>query len=345
MVAAAGSRRDVPRQDLEDLGVAEELRHVDEDIPEEEVNLFPIRAEPIQVGARRRRLGELNAPREPAAEAGLLVAAEVVAGLLLEDLARGPDELVSIGAPQRASIARLRRAGAGGRGGEPLQVGGERDRHLLDEEDAIHAPGGDGAPRHAVEAGGLGPLHQGHPAALLYGLEAQRPVGPGAGEDDAHGVVALLRSERGEEAVDGDPERLGGHREAQPAGGEGERGVGRDQVDVIGLDEHAVRDLGEHHGGVLREDLGEHALVVGREVLHQDERRAGVDGHGVEEPLVRLEPARRGADADDDEGPGGLFLASRERPLLCKILHDADLSGPGSPIGGRWRCQGLGPAS
>lgn len=50
------------------------------------------------------------------------------------------------------------------------------------------------------------------------------------------------------------------------------------------------------------EDLGHLALVVRREVDHDDERARVRRGEPAEERIEGLEPARRGAEADDDEG-------------------------------------------
>ena len=277
----------------EDLGVAEEPRHVDQEIVDERVDLARVLAQPLEVSGRRVRPGGRHAPRDAATQGGLLVPAEVVPGPLVEDVAR--------------DLHDVRRVGPRGEGPEVRhQPGG----HLLDPQHVVHGLGRDGAPRHAVEPGGLGGLHHGHPAVLVDGRDALRPVVPGAGEDDPDCASAPVLRERGEEAVDGHAERLGGLREVQPAAGEGERLVGRDEVDVVRRDLHAVLDLRDGHAGVLGEQLREDALVVGRHVLHQDERRAAVRRHEVEEPLVHVEPARRRPDADD----------GREAPRACACV-------------------------
>jgi hypothetical protein len=49
------------------------------------------------------------------------------------------------------------------------------------------------------------------------------------------------------------------------------------------------------------QELGERAVVVRREVLHDDDGQAAVRGHMSEEFLQRLEPAGRTADPDDRE--------------------------------------------
>ena len=49
------------------------------------------------------------------------------------------------------------------------------------------------------------------------------------------------------------------------------------------------------------QDLGEAALVLRREVLHEDVGEAAVGRDPLEEALECLEAAGRGADADDEE--------------------------------------------
>ena len=51
---------------------------------------------------------------------------------------------------------------------------------------------------------------------------------------------------------------------------------GRDQVDVVGLDGHPVLDQVDRQLGVPRQELVHQALEVGRQVLDDDERHAGV---------------------------------------------------------------------
>ena len=88
--------------------------------------------------------------------------------------------------------------------------------------------------------------------------------------------------------------------------------AGADDVDLVGLDRHAVLDLADGHGGAAAQDLGEVTLPVRREVLDEDERHAGVGPHGGEELGGCLDPAGGGADADDRERqPRWLFGVDR----------------------------------
>ena len=68
-------------------------------------------------------------------------------------------------------------------------------------EDMVHQARSDGAAQDAVILGGVHGLGHGHAAVFLDGLEAERAVGAGAGEDDADGVLALVFGQGGEEMV------------------------------------------------------------------------------------------------------------------------------------------------
>ena len=74
--------------------------------------------------------------------------------------------------------------------------------HPFEGEDEVDRAGKDGAPGHAVVAGGLRSLRQGQAAPLLDRLQSQGAVRAGAGEDDAHRLVLLVLGQRPEETVD-----------------------------------------------------------------------------------------------------------------------------------------------
>ena len=52
--------------------------------------------------------------------------------------------------------------------------------------------------------------------------------------------------------------------------------VRRNHVHAVGLERHPVRDLHDREVGLSGEQDREHALVIGRQVLHDDERHADV---------------------------------------------------------------------
>jgi hypothetical protein len=90
--------------------------------------------------------------------------------------------------------------------------------------------------------------------------------------------------------------------EAQVAVHHQQRAVGRDDVDMVGLDALVLRDLTHRHPrGALQDGRGV-ALVLGRQVQHDDESHARRRRHGLEEAHQRGQSAGRCAQAHDGEG-------------------------------------------
>ncbi len=200
---------------------------------------------------------------------------------------------------------RLDRRG-GARTVEPAEVGRVADqgrRHLGDLEDQVDEAGGRGALGHAGVSRRFDVLRHGQAAVLLHDLDPDRALVAGAGEDDADRVLALVLGERGEEPVDHGLALVGRHGNAhvQPAALDRERGIGRDDVEVVARDRHPVLGLQHRHPGVAAEQLHQHARPLGQQMLHQHEGQATVRRQVLEEGLVGLEPTRRGADADDQQ--------------------------------------------
>ena len=206
--------------------------------------------------------------------------------------------------------------GAGGEAGGGVlpkawaDVGDELGRHLGRRQHVVHQAGGDGAARHAVVLGGFGVLRHDHAALALDRPHAQGAVAAGAGEHDADGPLVLVLGQGAEEEVDRQAlaARRGRFQQLQRAVQKGHVAVGRDDVGAVGLDRHPVLDLEDLHAGVALDQVGEDALVVRGQVLHQDKGHAGigVGGHAGKEGLERRQPPGRSADADDGESRGVL---------------------------------------
>jgi hypothetical protein len=90
-------------------------------------------------------------------------------------------------------------------------------------------------------------------------------------------------------------------QQLQGAVQEGHVAVRRDDVGAVGLDLHPVLNLEDLHAGVAPDEVGQDALVVRGQVLHQHKghARIGVGGHTGKEGLERPQPPGRCADADD----------------------------------------------
>jgi hypothetical protein len=283
------------RELLEALRVAEELGHPDEHLLVERAHLARRAAEEREVVLQRRGLGDVHPPLEAADDGPGLVVGEVDPGLAQHHAQhRG-----------HALLRRVERRGgrAAAADGEVLGVAHQLLGHEVGRGDVVDQAGGDGAPRHPVEAGARRLLHQGQPADLLDGADAAHAVRPGAGEHDADGAVALVFGEGAEEDVDREAHRAVGGLvgEAQLPVLDLEVLPRRDQVNGVGLDRDALVGAPDGHPGALREQLHHEALVVRREVLDDDEGHPAVDGRAVEEDLQRLEAAGGGAHPDHVE--------------------------------------------
>ena len=135
------------------------------------------------------------------------------------------------------------------------------------------AAGSDRRAWHAVERGGFGILDD-HQAAIFVDVaDTTRAIGAGTRQDDAHGSVARVLGQRAEEDVNRQVQ--GGFmflsREPELALAEHHVHVGRDQVDGIALDWHAVLDPMDRQFGSAGQKLVHQALEVRREVLDEHE--------------------------------------------------------------------------
>ena len=253
-----------------------------------------------------------HAPLHPSDDRALLVLREVV-----PVCARSRTKIFF-----RASSALVVEAetGRGARAEGVGDVGDQLGRHLGRRQHVVHQTGGDGAARHAVVLGGFRVLRHRHAALALDRAQPQGAVAAGAREHDADGPFVLVLGQRAEEEVDRQALAAwrGGLEELQLPVQEGHVAVGRDDVGAVGLHRHPVRDLEHLHAGVALDQVGEDALVVGGQVLHQHERHAalGVGGHAGEEGLEGREPSGRCANADDGKGRLGTDDPARLRRAL-----------------------------
>src|SRR5262245_65701783 len=107
----------------------------------------------------------------------------------------------------------------------------------------VYQPRGNGVAQDAVILGSSRALSHSHTAVLFDGLETKSAVGAGAGEEDTHGVLALVCGQRTEETIDGRTARVGlngwGHHVQHPAV-DGQGGVRWDSVDVVGRDRRLI---------------------------------------------------------------------------------------------------------
>ncbi len=79
----------------------------------------------------------------------------------------------------------------------------------------------------------------------------------------------------------------------QPAIGEGHVLPGRDDIGTVVHDRHTVLDFGDLHTGITADQVGEQAVMIGGQMLHQHEGHAGVGicRHAGEKGLEGVQPA------------------------------------------------------
>ena len=132
-------------------------------------------------------------------------------------------------------------------------------------------------------------LDHGHAASFLDRLETHGTVAAGARQNDADGSLILVLCQGTEEVVDGQPgaaliRRL---HQVKSAVQDVQIFTWRDDVDVVGVDLHPILHLRDRHVGMSASYLGEGALVIGAEMLHQDEGQTAVGGRVRQEGLKR----------------------------------------------------------
>ena len=116
---------------------------------------------------------------------------------------------------------------------------------------------------------------------------------------DRDGTVLGEIGERVQEQVDrrvlGTVARA--RQEVQDVVGNAHLHVGGDDVDAVAFDRHPLGGLDDLHAGSRRQEHGQCALVLRRQVLHQDDRQAGVRRQRLQHLGEGFQPSRRRADA------------------------------------------------
>jgi hypothetical protein len=279
-------------QHLEGQRIAEEARDADQEVAAELGQLSGVGQRPPAVVLDRRAGGELHAPADAAVEGSGLVDAEVDVEHVAEPIEQG-GEAAHLG-------HRHRRVGevVGAAAGVGHQVLGD----LLGGQHAMDEAGADRGARHAVEAGGALGLRQGQATGGVDVAHARRAVGAGARQDDRDRVVAPGGGQRAEEPADRQVDRRVGQAldEVQAIAVDQHLLARGQEVDRVGRDRGRLDDLQHRHAGEPRQELVHQALEVGRQVLDDDERHAGVGRHGLEQALEGLEATRRRTDPDHE---------------------------------------------
>ena len=97
--------------------------------------------------------------------------------------------------------------------------------------------------------------------------------------------------------------------------------VGRDDVDMIALDQYAVADLSDRHRGGAAQRLRQQAVVLRIEMLDENERHAGIGRQTGQELREGFQPSRRGSNTDDwKRRLLALRLLACRRRVCCRWL-------------------------
>jgi hypothetical protein len=246
--------RQLALEQVEFGGIAEELRHADQQILEQMTHLLVIVPQPRHIGVDVVELEDLHAAENAAHERAALVAVEIVPG----DVSQHRGDLRDLGLDMRER----RRAIGVGRVAQARDIARDLGRDVRERQPQVDDAGGIGRAladrfgepcgfrdRQAAEA-----LRRGHAGAA---------VGIDAVEQHGDGAFLGLFGDRDQQRVDraAMADRLAGRPRAQMAVGQRHQIVGAAEIDVVGAQHFAVGgDFHRHRGGSPQR--GEHEADV-----------------------------------------------------------------------------------
>jgi len=160
-----------------------------------------------------------------------------------------------------------------------------------------------GAVRHAVVSRGLIVLGKGNATLGLDFGHAQGAIRARSGEHHANAAIAVRFRQRAHEMIDrhGYATRFFARLQLQDVIANRHRGIGRDHIDIIGFNLHAMPHLEDRHGCLLSKQISKHALVLGIEMLDQNKAHSGIGGQMLDEFGDRLNATSGRADGDNNE--------------------------------------------
>lgn len=248
-------------------------------------------AQALDEGRHVVDLQHLHAPLHAARDGLVLVAAEVVAGAGAQ---QRRDLRQVVGRLAADAIGALAPAHGVEMAEVVVELGGDR----LDRQHEVDHPGAHRAAHHAVVFGTF--LGDGQAAAFLDRAQADGTVAACAGEDHAGAGLAARHGQGLEEGVDRRAltAALDRRAEMQLAIGQGQRGVGRNDIDAVSLDDHAVGGLYDRDAGGPAEDVRQDTGVRRVEVLDDHEGHAAIGPQMRQQGFQGTDAASRRADAD-----------------------------------------------
>ena len=180
-----------------------------------------------------------------------------------------------------------------------------RDQRLGDLRSAEHEidrAGRDRAARHAVIVGFAEVLGDDEAAFRLHRLQAETAVGAGSGKDHADGARSVFASQRIQEEVERKPRAVARLRPRNPQRAlvvDRQIDARRNDIDALAFDRHSVGRQQHRHRRMACEQVDHHAVVVGIEMLHDDEGHAVDARQRVQKLPAGVEASGRSADRDD----------------------------------------------
>ncbi len=208
-----------------------------------------------------------------------------------------------------------------------LLAAGERLGDLRGGQHEIDGARGDRALRHAVIVGFADVLRDNEAAVRLDRLEPNGAVGAGPRQDHADRTRAPFARQRIQKEIERQAHAVTLSRSRQPQRRlvvHRQIGAGRNDIDALALDRHAVGRLHDRHRRVAGQQVDHHAVVARIEVLDDDEGHAVIGRQRVEQLPARIEAAGRGADRDDRKigaAAGGQGPPNPMRPLRLALLR------------------------
>ena len=165
----------------------------------------------------------------------------------------------------------------------------------------VRQPGVDHAAGHAVELGRARLLRQHQTALRLDRARAQSAIGTHAGKNHPGAAFVLLLRQRQHEKIYRQTQdaRRRPLEQMQAAAQNRQILVGRNHIHRARREGHAVSRLNHRQRRAAREQLGQHALAGGIEMLNHHKRHAAIGRHGAEKLLQRFKTTRRRADANN----------------------------------------------
>ena len=314
-------------EEIENWRVAKETRDVDQQIAGKLIALVGVANQEIQIGARALDRRHRHAPPDAAFERAMLVMGEVVDRLRAHEI----DDLrqQSLHGILRTRV--LRRWGEG----VALFVADERLGDLRCGEHEIHVARRDCALGHAVIFGFAGFLRDDEAAFLLDRLEPKTAVRAGSRENHTDRPRAAFARQRVQQEVERQAHAVALLRSRKPQCAfvvHREIDAGRNDIDALAFDRHAVNRLHHRHRGVAGEQVDHHAGVARIEVLDEYEGHAVIGGQCVEQLPASVKAAGRGADRHNREiglvaGGKGLAESTAAAPPFF-VADDFQAFGP-----------------